>query len=100
MGVRMTRIAVFGACMSLAASLGAQKPLDPIEGKWVGTAGTALDRIEIAFDIKRDSTGQLKMFLYQPVGNYYGLELPGALIADSGKYLLRDYRLTLVPKAQ
>ena len=74
-----------------------QSPLLRLEGKWRGTAGTDLDRVEIAFEFKRDSTGRLGAFLYSPVGNYYALPLPGHVEADSGRILLRAWGLILTP---
>jgi len=54
---------------------------DSIEGKWSGMAGLPTDRVAIAFEIKRDSVGKLRAYLYQQVSNFYGLELPGDFIA-------------------
>ena len=71
-----------------------------IEGRWAGRAGTPLDRVAIAFEFKRDSTGRLKAFLYEPVGNYYGLELPGEVERDSTGYVVASWRLSLAREAE
>jgi putative pyrroloquinoline-quinone-binding quinoprotein len=64
---------------------------DPIEGKWYGMAGFPQDRIELGFEIKRNDTGELKVYLYEPVLNFYGLELPGALERKGDDYVLGSY---------
>ena len=64
---------------------------DPIEGKWLGIAGYPQDRIELGFEIKRNDKGELKVYLYEPVLNFYGLELPGALERDTAGYVLPSY---------
>lgn len=63
-------------------------------GKWLGTAGTPLDRVEIGFEFTRDSTGQMVAFLYLPVENFYGLNA-GYVQADSGRLLVRNWVLSL-----
>jgi hypothetical protein len=35
----------------------APAPADPIEGKWSGQAGFPQDRVEIAFEFRRDAGG-------------------------------------------
>ncbi|MBA4137889.1 MAG: hypothetical protein C0518_11275 [Opitutus sp.] len=64
---------------------------DPLEGKWFGTAGFPQDRGEIGFEFKRNEQGVLKAFLYAPLNNFYGLEIPGDVEREGEKYLLRSY---------
>jgi outer membrane protein assembly factor BamB len=73
-------------------------PRDSIEGKWAGMAGLPTDRVAIAFEIKRDSLGKLRAFLYQQVMNFYGLELPGELVKQGDKYVLKEWALSLTAK--
>lgn len=95
--MRHTILLVLLAVTLGAGDAAAQPTLPDIAGKWRGTAGTDLDRVEIGFDIQRDSAGRLKVLLYEPVNNFYGVELPGVLEVDSGAYLLRSYVLRLRP---
>ena len=76
--------------VAVAQGPSASKP-DPVEGKWWGTAGFPQDRIELGFEIKRNDQGELKAYLYEPVLNFYGLELPGKLNHDSTGYVLPSY---------
>ncbi|HEV2913002.1 MAG TPA: PQQ-binding-like beta-propeller repeat protein [Pyrinomonadaceae bacterium] len=68
---------------------------DPVEGKWYGMAGFPQDRVEVGFEIKRNEKGEIKVYLYQPVINFYGLELPGVMVRDGEKYVLSEYAMTL-----
>ena len=80
----------------LAAATGASADgSDPIEGKWLGQVGFPQDRIAIGLDIHRNSEGDLKPYLYQPVTNFYGLELPGVLKASGTHYELAEYGFSL-----
>lgn len=64
---------------------------DPIEGKWYGMAGFPQDRGEIGFEFKRDDKGVLKAFIYDPLNNFYGQEIPGDVEKEGEKYLLKSY---------
>ena len=77
----------------------AAAPRDSIEGKWAGMAGLPTDRVQIAFEIKRDSVGKLRAYLYQEVSNFYGLLLPGEIVKQGDQYVLKEWRLTLTPTA-
>jgi outer membrane protein assembly factor BamB len=68
---------------------------DPIEGKWFGEAGTPRDRVGIGLEFRRNVAGELKAFLYQPVINFYGLELPGIVQASGQHYRLDEYALAM-----
>ena len=68
---------------------------DPIEGKWYGMAGFPQDRVEMGFEFKRDENGVLKGYLYIPVNNFYGLEIPGDVEKEGEKYQLPSYATTL-----
>ena len=64
---------------------------DPIEGKWYGMAGFPEDRVELGFEIRRSPQGELKVYLYEPVLNFYGLEVPGTLERRGDTYVLESY---------
>ncbi len=68
---------------------------DPIEGKWYGEAGFPTDRIAVGFEFKRNEKGELKAFLYEPVNNFYGLELPGVVDRKDDSYTISSYDTTL-----
>ena len=84
----------------IVASTAARPPqlsVDRLEGKWRGMAGTPLDRIEMALEFKKDSAGRMTAFLYQPVGNYYALQLPGFVESDSGRFVIRSWAMQFEP---
>ncbi|HVT37685.1 MAG TPA: PQQ-binding-like beta-propeller repeat protein [Gemmatimonadaceae bacterium] len=77
------------ALLALAvAPLRAQSPVDDsIVGKWYGVAGLPQDRVELGFEFRRNAKGDIKAYLYNPVANFYGLELPGTVQRDSGRFV-------------
>jgi outer membrane protein assembly factor BamB len=87
----VTGIAFFTGAIAAAAS-------DPIEGKWYGMAGTPLDRVEVGFEFKRNDKGEIKAYVYAPVVNFYGFELPGVVGRDGNKYSVSPWRLSLTLK--
>ena len=54
-------------------TVSAQTP-DPIEGKWLGQVGFPQDRVELGLEFKRNEKNELKVYLYSPVINFYGLD--------------------------
>lgn len=81
---------MLGGALASAADAGR----DPIEGKWLGQAGFPEDRIDVGLEFKRNGKGELKAYLYQPVLNFYGLELPGVVERDGATYTHKDYVMT------
>ncbi len=61
-------------------------PPDSIVGLWLGTAGLPSNQIRIGFDIRQTPTGELRVWVTQPVINFYGYEIPGLLVRDSVGY--------------
>src|SRR5690242_13785756 len=103
-GVRLTVLAFAGlTAFAIAASAGpetsppppAPAAPDPIEGKWWGTAGTPRDRIDVGFEFRRNAAGQLKAYLYEPVGNFYAMEIPGPVDRKDATYTIPQYGTTL-----
>lgn len=72
-----------------------ENAVDPIEGKWYGVAGFPQDRVDIGFEIKQDANHELKAFLYSPVVNFYGLEIPGNLVKNGDRYEIDSYGLNV-----
>ena len=81
---------VFGQTNSVAP--------DPIEGKWYGVVGFPTDRVELGFEFKRNERQELKAYLYSPVVNFYGLELPGLVKRDGQNYINDAYGLSVTLK--
>jgi hypothetical protein len=79
----------------MLATFGQTSPAapDPIEGKWYGMAGFPQDRVELGLEFRRNGAQELKMYLYQPVINFYGLELPGVVTRDGDKYVLKEHAI-------
>ena len=77
---------------SLSASN--SKP-DPVEGKWYGMTGFPQDRIDIGFEFKKNAAQEIKVYLYAPVVNFYGLELPGVLKKNGDHYVHEDDHLNV-----
>src|SRR5262245_17640579 len=77
----------------LAASVATAPTRDPIEGKWIGMAGFPLDRIDVAFEFKRNDKGTLRAFVYEPVLNFYGLDV-GDVQREGDKYVIKDHATT------
>jgi outer membrane protein assembly factor BamB len=94
MVTRLNRIALLIFFLCIATELLASNA-DGIEGKWYGTAGFPQDRIDVGFEFKKNAAQEMKVYLYEPVVNFYGLELPGILKKDGTGYVLEDYRLRL-----
>jgi outer membrane protein assembly factor BamB len=91
-----TTAMITGIVLSTAAIAAASS--DPIEGKWYGMAGTPLDRVEVGFEFKRNDKNQLKAYVYEPVENFYGFELPGVVGRNNDKYVVPAWRLSLTLK--
>lgn len=78
---------------------GAAAPDGPsIAGKWVGEAGPEEDRVAIGFEFVAKEGGGFAVFLHQSVINFYGLELPGTMREEDGRFVLEDFGLTLEPR--
>jgi len=69
-----------------------------ILGTWLGTAGFPTDRAEIGFEFKYNSKHELKVYLYQHLMNFYGLEIPGPVTADADHYTNPDWSIDLTLK--
>lgn len=67
---------------------------DPLEGRWFGLAGFPNDRVQLGFEFKRNDKQELKAYLYCPVVNFYGLELPGVVTNKGPTYELKESYLT------
>lgn len=75
-------------------------PLDSLEGKWLGTEEYAPDKYAFGkttfgLEFKRTPQGQWKVFMYQPVMHFYGLELPSGIKASGEIYTVDDLGATV-----
>lgn len=84
--------ALFLWCMGTAA--GAAPP-DPIEGKWLGEARTSQETVVVGFEFRRNPAGELKAYLYEPICNFYGIELPGSVVRKDSVYAIESYDTAL-----
>jgi outer membrane protein assembly factor BamB len=48
---------------------------DPVEGFWLGTAGSTKEKIEVGFEFRTDASGKLKLRITQPISNYFAAEV-------------------------
>jgi outer membrane protein assembly factor BamB len=69
---------------------------DPIEGKWFGLTGSPQDRVETGFEFRRNEKQEIKAYLYRPVINVYGAELPGVVARNGDGYVLKELGLAAV----
>lgn len=67
--------------LSWAAACAAAAP-DPVEGLWLGEAGSAKEKIEVGLDVRRNAQGALEIRLTQPVSNYFGQKVEGEVVRD------------------
>lgn len=85
MPIRTRTIVAFVLAFSSLAGIAAQAPRDPVEGLWLGTAGTDRERIEVGLDFHRDADGRLRLSLTQPIMNYFGIADPGDVKRDGDR---------------
>ena len=92
---RATLAVVMAAACIATAAVATEQLADPIEGRWLGEAGFARDRVVVALEFRRNDQHELVGYLYQPVLNVYGVPLPGTFVRDAGRYVNADNRITL-----
>ena len=68
---------------------------DPVEGIWLGTVGSEKERVEVGLELRRDAEGALKLFLTQPIANYFPLPAPGTVRREGDQVLLDEMFLSL-----
>jgi outer membrane protein assembly factor BamB len=90
-------LALLLSVLLAAAGAGADPApaVDPVEGLWLGTAGSAREKVEVGLEIRRDAQGALKLLLTQPVSNYFGLEMPGTVRREGDRAVLDEIALSL-----
>lgn len=70
-------VLIIAVLLTAGGSEAAPVARDPIEGRWLGTAGAERERIEIGLEFKRDADGKLNMRLTQPISNYFDVDAGG-----------------------
>jgi outer membrane protein assembly factor BamB len=90
------------AAILLLAILAASAPAvfaapaaDPVEGLWLGTAGSERETVQVGLDVRRDAQGALKIFLTQPISNSFSAEMPGTVRREGDQVLLDEIALSL-----
>ena len=66
----------------------------PAVGKWYGLTGFPTDSIALGFEFRYNDQCELKAYVYEPVLDFYGLELPGEVTVDSGVCANLEYPFT------
>jgi outer membrane protein assembly factor BamB len=80
--------------LAAVPGVGAQ-PRDAIEGRWLGEAGFDAERVVTGVEFRRNDRGEIVATLYQPVGNAFGLPLPGAVVREGGRYVNAKFEMSL-----
>lgn len=78
-----------------ASPAGAALAPAQVTGKWLGTIGTPRERITVGLDFRRAPNGDLKLYLTQPVMNYFAIEAPGVVKLDGDTLRLPEMAMTL-----
>jgi len=68
---------------------------DPVEGCWLGSAGSPRETVAVGLQFRRDAAGELKARITQPVINYFDLELPGIVRRADERVWLPEFGLEL-----
>lgn len=55
---------------------------DALLGKWLGTAGSAKETIEVGLEFRRNAEGKLVILTTQPVSNLFGTDMGGEVVRD------------------
>ncbi len=94
---RMTFAAMLLLSLSAIAARGAEPAAasDAFVGRWIGSTGTAKERIEVGLEFRRDETGALKLLLTQPVSNYFGVDAGGSVVENGRRITYDALALTL-----
>lgn len=86
------------AALSAASVHAADPPEDPLEGKWWGTTGTDLERVETGFEFRRDDSGKLHMRFTQPITNVFDYEDSSEIVRDGDRVTIESFALSLTLK--
>ncbi|NQD37146.1 PQQ-binding-like beta-propeller repeat protein [Permianibacter sp. IMCC34836] len=87
--------ALWGPATSVAVE---PQPGEVLIGKWFGEVGFDYDRVPIGFEFRRNADQELRVYLYQPVMNFYGLDL-GRVEQDGASFRNADSLLSVTPSA-
>ncbi|MCQ4166139.1 outer membrane protein assembly factor BamB family protein [Tahibacter harae] len=55
---------------------------DALLGKWLGTAGSAKEKIEVGLEFRRNAEGKLAILTTQPIANLFGTDMGGEVLRD------------------
>lgn len=68
---------------------------DPVVGRWIGTAGSVREKIDVGLEFVRGADGKLALKLTQPVSNYFGAEPGGEVVRDGNRVAHEGLYLSL-----
>src|SRR5579862_2654160 len=89
------RVATLACAVSVALvstsalAIAAETHRDPIEGAWLGMAGTDKEKVEIGLELYHDASGKLRLKLTEPIINTFGYDDPNEVKCD-GKRIVED----------
>jgi outer membrane protein assembly factor BamB/glyoxylase-like metal-dependent hydrolase (beta-lactamase superfamily II) len=66
-----------------------------LEGQWLGTIGSARERIEVGLEFRRGADGTLALRLTQPISNYFDVDPGGELRIEGDAIVLDSLALKL-----
>ena len=89
----MRGLAGLVACGFAAATFAADD--DAIDGAWRGEVAFGSDRVEIAFDFRRNGRGDVVAYAYQPMINAFDVALPGTMVREQDRFVNHEYPLSL-----
>ncbi|HKE49660.1 MAG TPA: PQQ-binding-like beta-propeller repeat protein [Rhodanobacteraceae bacterium] len=71
---------------------------DPVEGAWLGTAGTDKEKIDVGFEFHRDADGKLRVRLTEPILNTFGMDGPGEVRREGDRVIDESLYIDLTLK--
>lgn len=87
-------LAAFGLLVA-SATAAAQTARDPVEGLWWGQAGSTREKVDVGLEFVRGGDGKLTLRLTQPISNYFGADVGGAVRRDGGRVVHEGLALSL-----
>ena len=81
--------------VSMLVATPAAPAADPVEGLWLGTAGTEKEKVVVGLDFRRDDKGALKLLLTQPISSYFDAAFPATVRREGDQVLVDELHLSL-----
>lgn len=94
-GAFCSRVLGAVALAALMFATAASAADDPLLGKWIGTAGSAREKVEVGLDFVRGADGKIALRLTQPISNYFDVETGGEVKRDGDRVQHEQMLLSL-----